>query len=105
MTGLRNGRAAAHDRAMIRRIEAWAVRHRDKLAWVHVAMFLAFMVLMVVPLLLPDPADGATMADNFTLFANFVIWGIWFPLVFVSVIFTGRSWCGVFCPMGACSEW
>ena len=43
--------------------------------------------------------------DNFTLFANFVIWGLWFPLVFVSVIFTGRSWCGVLCPLGACSEW
>ncbi len=100
-----DGTAMRNGPALIGRIEAWAVRHRDKLAWVHVAMFLAFMGLMVVPLLLPDPADGATVADNFTLFANFVIWGVWFPLVFVSVIFTGRSWCGVFCPMGACSEW
>lgn len=88
-----------------RRLEMFATRHRDKLAWLHVAMFVGFMALMIVPLFLPLPGDRATFYDNFTLFANFVIWGLWFPLVFVSVIFTGRSWCGVLCPMGAASEW
>jgi len=86
-------------------VEAFATRHRDKLAWIHVAMFLGFMALMIVPLFLPLPDDGATFYNNFPLFANFVIWGLWFPLVFVSVIFTGRSWCGLLCPLGACSEW
>lgn len=86
-------------------IERFVDRHRNKLAWIHVAMFFGFMALMIVPLLLPLPSDGAKFYDNFTLFANFVIWGLWFPLVFVSVIFTGRSWCGVLCPLGACSEW
>lgn len=88
-----------------RRVEAFATRHRNKLAWVHVGMFFGFMALMIVPLFLPLPGDSATFYNNFTLFANFIIWGLWFPLVFVSVIFTGRSWCGVICPLGATSEW
>jgi hypothetical protein len=33
------------------------------------------------------------------------MWGLWFPLVFLSVVFTGRSWFGLLCPMGAASEW
>jgi hypothetical protein len=86
-------------------LEGFAVRHRDKLVWVHVSMFFGFMALMIGPLLLPPPPDGATFYNNFTTFANFVIWGLWFPLVFVSVIFTGRSWCGILCPLGASSEW
>jgi hypothetical protein len=68
-------------------------------------MFIGFMTLMAVPLFLPLPDDRATFWNNFTLFANFAIWGLWFPLVFVSVIFTGRSWCGLLCPLGAASEW
>ena len=88
-----------------RAIERFVDRHRNKLVWIRVAMFFGFMALMVVPVLLPLPPDGARFYNNFTLFANFVIWGLWFPLVFVSVIFTGRSWCGVLCPLGACSEW
>jgi hypothetical protein len=89
----------------LRWLERFVARHRDKLAWIHVSMFFGFMALMIVPLFLPLPPDHATFYDNFTLFANFVIWGLWFPLVFVSVIFTGRSWCGVLCPLGAASEW
>lgn len=89
----------------VARLEAFMVRHRSKLAWLHVAMFFGFMALMIVPLWLPLPPDGATFYNNFTTFANFVIWGLWFPLVFVSVIFTGRSWCGILCPLGASSEW
>lgn len=86
-------------------VERFATRHRDKLSWLHVGMFFGFLTLMTVPLFLPLPKGDATFWNNFTLFANFVIWGLWFPLVFVSVIFTGRSWCGVLCPLGACSEW
>lgn len=88
-----------------RRIEAQVTRHRNLLGWIHVTMFFGFLALMVVPLYLPLPGSRATFYNNFTLFANYVIWGLWFPLVFVSVIFSGRSWCGVLCPLGASSEW
>lgn len=88
-----------------RRVERFAARHRGWLPWIHLGMFVAFLVLVVVPLFLPAPPGDAGVFSNFTLLANFLIWGLWFPLVFVSVIFTGRSWCGVLCPMGASSEW
>ncbi len=86
-------------------IESFFVRFRPYLPWVHAAMCVVFVVIMVVPLLLPDPPESATPLTHFTTFANYAIWGLWFPLLFLSVIFTGRSWCGLLCPMGAASEW
>ncbi|MGH8127193.1 MAG: 4Fe-4S binding protein [Gammaproteobacteria bacterium] len=88
-----------------KKVERFAFNHQKWLPWIHAAMFVGFLVLVVVPLALPAPSDDAQLFSNFTLTANFLIWGLWFPLVFVSVIFTGRSWCGVLCPMGASSEW
>ncbi len=86
-------------------IEAFFVRYRDRVAWVHVAMFALFLGLIFGPLFLADPPEHATPLTHVTTFANFAMWGLWFPLVFLSVIFTGRSWCGLLCPMGAASEW
>ncbi|SDG52284.1 4Fe-4S binding protein [Propionivibrio dicarboxylicus] len=86
-------------------IEAFFVRHRERLVWVHAAAFVAFVLIIVLPLFLDEAPETATPLTHFTTFANYVMWGLWFPLVFLSVIFTGRSWCGLFCPMGAASEW
>lgn len=86
-------------------VERFFLRIRPYLVWVHIAMFALFVAVMVVPLLLPDPPGDATPFNNITLFSSYLLWGIWFPLVFLSVIFTGRSWCGILCPMGAASEW
>lgn len=87
------------------RLEAFFVRHCDKLVWIHIAMFVFFLAVVLGPLFLPEPPEHATVLDNFTRFANYAMWGLWFPLVFLSVIVSGRSWCGLFCPMGAASEW
>lgn len=87
------------------RIEAFFVRHRNKLVWVHGAMFVLFVAVIVVPLFLPAPPESATPLTNYTALANYLLWGIWYPLVLLSVIFTGRSWCGILCPMGAATEW
>lgn len=89
----------------VKKLEAFFVRHRDRLLYVHIAMFIVFMVLLFVPPLLSEAGEDATPFSHFTTFANYAIWGLWFPLVFLSVIFTGRSWCGLLCPMGAASEW
>jgi len=51
--------------------------------------------------LLPD----SPLASRFAATGNWLIWGLWFPLVFASVLLSGRSWCGVLCPMGAASQW
>lgn len=86
-------------------IEAFAYRHKEKLVWIHFTLFVFFLTVMIVPLFTPSPIEGSTAFNNLKLFSLFLFWGLWFPLVFVSVIFTGRLWCGVLCPMGAASEW
>ncbi len=86
-------------------IEAFFVRHRHRLPWVHAAMFAAFVLLLLVPPLTPLPGEQDGALDSYRLFANTVLWGVWFPLVLLSAIVTGRSWCGLLCPMGAASEW
>lgn len=87
------------------RIEAFFLAHRDKLTLIHIVMFIVFLAILIIPLFLSEPPEDATPWSHFTTFANYVMWGLWFPLVFLSVIFTGRSWCGLMCPMGAASEW
>ncbi len=90
---------------MTRSIEAFLVRHRHRLPWLHAMMFLGFIALLLVPPFMSHPAEQDGALDNYRLFANTVLWGVWFPLVLLSVVVTGRSWCGLFCPMGAASEW
>ncbi|GAB4355787.1 MAG: 4Fe-4S binding protein [Gammaproteobacteria bacterium] len=86
-------------------MEAFFVRHRERMVWLHLAMFVLFLLLLFLPPFLGEPSESATPFDHFTVFSNYLLWGVWFPLVFLSVIFTGRSWCGLLCPMGAASEW
>jgi polyferredoxin len=90
---------------VISQIEALVVRYREQLVWVHGIMFVFFLALLFLPLFLSEAPDNATALSHFTTFANYAIWGLWFPLVFISVVFSGRSWCGLLCPMGAASEW
>lgn len=87
------------------RLERFFARHRDKLVYVHAAMFVFFLVVIFGPLFLPDPPSNATPFTHLASFAGYALWGLWFPLVFLSVIATGRSWCGLMCPMGAAAEW
>jgi polyferredoxin len=86
-------------------IEAFFVRVRPCLGYLHVAFFVYFMALLFLPLATDEAVLGDTPLTNFALFSNYIMWGLWFPLVLLSVIFTGRSWCGLMCPMGAASEW
>lgn len=88
-----------------RAIENFFLDYRDKLVFVHAAFFVIFICILFIPLWLPESPESATPWNDFTVFSNFVMWGLWFPLVFISVIVSGRSWCGLFCPMGAASEW
>ena len=62
------------------------LRHRRKIAalqWVLVGVY-AFLV--IVPVLLPLPARADHVWNNMTLFAQFVFWGIWWPLDRKSVV-------------------
>lgn len=86
-------------------VELFFVRHMRWLPWVHAVMFVVFVTLILVPPLLPDPAESDGPFDHLTVFSNLAIWGLWFPLLLISVLATGRSWCGLLCPMGAASEY
>lgn len=72
------------------------------LQWAVVAFYL---LLLVLPALLPLPDSQARILDDLTLLAQFVFWGLWWPFVLVSILLFGRLWCGVLCPEGALSEW
>ncbi|WP_349649095.1 4Fe-4S binding protein [Candidatus Parabeggiatoa sp. HSG14] len=63
------------------------------------------MAIVFLPLFLPEVPENAKPWNNFTVFSNFTIWALWFPLILLSVILFARSWCGFFCPQGAVSEW
>jgi hypothetical protein len=59
---------------------------------IHLAAFIGFLALIILPLWLPEPAEHAALLDSFTRFVNYAMWGLWFSSVFLSVIATGRSW-------------
>ena len=88
-----------------RAVEGFFVRWRPYLGYLHFAFFIYFLILMFLPLFTDEAVMGDTPFSNFALFSNYIMWGLWFPLVLLSVVFTGRSWCGLLCPMGAASEW
>ncbi len=101
MTVNLSSEAARGAALLARRIERAAVAVRPVLPFVHAAMFLGFAVMIVGPVVLPASETARQLGEV----ARFLIWTLWFPLVFLSVLVTGRSWCGVLCPMGAASEW
>jgi len=86
-------------------IEDFFVRNRRRFVYLHTGMFIFLALLIIVPALLPPPAEDSAILNNFTLLARFLIWGLWFPLLLLSVIFLGRLWCGLLCPHGAVSEY
>jgi polyferredoxin len=91
------------DRAL-QRIGDWLSAHQAairRIQWIVVA---AYVVLIVVPVVLPLPPNAAHILTNITLFAQFVFWGVWWPLVLVSMVLVGRAWCGLLCPEGALAE-
>ena len=82
-----------------------AMRRHAHLIWALQWMVVLFyLALVVLPVFLPLPPQGASILNNLTLFAQFLFWGIWWPFVILSVFLLGRVWCGVLCPEGALSE-
>jgi polyferredoxin len=64
----------------------------------------AYVVLVVVPAFLPLPDDDAHAYNNLVIAAQWMFWGLWWPLVIASMFVLGRTWCGVFCPEGTLTE-
>jgi len=64
-----------------------------RVQWVMVAVYFS---LLLGPVLAPASALG--------LVAEAVFWGVWWPLVILSMMVFGQFWCGVLCPDGTVSE-
>lgn len=83
----------------------WPRRHADTIRVVQWSMVGLYLVLLIVPAMLPLPDSRARMLDHVTVAAQFLFWGIWWPFVLVSVVLFGRVWCGLLCPEGTLTEW
>jgi polyferredoxin len=69
--------------------------------WVVVGVYGA---LLILPAVLPLPSATAQLTGHFTLIAQFVFWGIWWPGVILGTMVVGRFWCGMLCPEGMLTE-
>jgi polyferredoxin len=94
-----------------RRLQAWLrrlgeamARHRRTIMGIQWTVVIVYATLIVVPAFLDLPPAKARLLEHFTLIAQFMFWGIWWPFVILSMMLLGRVWCGVFCPEGALSE-
>lgn len=85
-------------------IGEWLQRHQSAIRRVQWSVVSIYAVLLVVPVFLPLPGHTAYLWSNFTRFAQFVFWGIWWPFVLLSTALVGRVWCGLLCPEGALTE-
>jgi len=79
-------------------------RHNRLIVGIQWAVVAFYLVLVTVPAFLPLPGTGSSVLNNFTLLAQFMFWGIWWPFVIISMLAFGRVWCGVFCPEGTLTE-
>lgn len=79
-------------------------RSRGLIIGVQWAVVVFYLALVTVPAFLPLPSHEARMFEHFTLFAQFLFWGVWWPFAILSMMFMGRVWCGVFCPEGSLTE-
>ncbi len=91
------------DRAL-KRTGDWLSAHQRAIQRVQWYVVAIYFVLIAVPVLLPLPDNAAHIWSNLTLFAQFVFWGLWWPLVLASMVLVGRAWCGLLCPEGALAE-
>ena len=87
------------------RIGNWLQRHQRTIRSTQWAVVAVYLVLLVVPVLLPLPDNAAYIWTNITRFAQFAFWGIWWPFVILSTALVGRVWCGLLCPEGAITEY
>ncbi|MBS0643413.1 MAG: 4Fe-4S binding protein [Acetobacteraceae bacterium] len=82
----------------------WLAAHRGVIQAIQWTVVAIYLTLVAVPAFLPLPPNTAHLWNNLTLAAQFAFWGIWWPFVLLSMVLVGRTWCGVFCPEGALSE-
>lgn len=97
--------AATLPPSRLARLGHYLQRNRRPIQLLQWLFVLIYVLLLIVPVLLPLPPEDALLHNNAVRFAQFLFWGVWSPLVIVSVLLFGRLWCGIFCPEGTLTEW
>lgn len=92
-------------RTRLARLGDWLATHRRFIQRLQWAVIVSYALLVAVPAFLPLPPDQSHLWNNLTRFAQFLFWGLWWPGVMVATVTLGRTWCGLFCPEGALTEW
>jgi polyferredoxin len=95
---------AASNRSWLSALGEWMRMHGRTLQAVQWCVVAAYIVLVTVPAFLPLPPEDAHGYDNLVVAAQWLFWGLWWPLVIASMFVLGRTWCGVFCPEGTLTE-
>ncbi|HEY5958466.1 MAG TPA: 4Fe-4S binding protein [Polyangiaceae bacterium] len=84
-----------------RTLERTVLSHPRSVAAIRWVMIGIYLVLILLPPLLPAPPPHASAFSNFRSLAQFAIWAMWWPFVSLSTLLFGRMWCGLLCPEGA----
>ena len=71
-------------------------RHHALVACIQWMMVLLYGLLLLVPVV--SPSNDTSRA------ARLMFWGIGWPVIVLSVMLSGRFWCGIFCPDGTLTE-
>ena len=79
-------------------------RHTGVIAGIQWTTVLFYLVLLVLPFFWLPAFGDAHVHDKMDWWVRFVFWGLWWPLVMISMMLMGRVWCGVFCPEGTLTE-
>ena len=78
--------------------------NRQAIAVVQWAFVVLYLVLLIVPALVPaDDANGGVL-HSLGRFSEALFWGVWWPGVILSVMLIGQFWCGLLCPDGTLTE-
>lgn len=80
------------------------VRHQKVIRVIQWTMVALYAFLLLAPLFLPPPGEGARLFNNLRLLVQFLFWGVGWPLIMLSMMLVGRVWCGIFCPDGTLTE-
>ncbi len=81
-------------------------RHPRAIAGIQWAMTALYLALLVLPALPPLLIDRNINIPHTHLewLVRFAFWGLWWPLLIISILLVGRAWCGLLCPEGLLTE-
>ncbi len=96
--------APALRRPLLARVGSTLRTHAKALRVVQWLVVGAYAFLVIVPAFLPLPPDDARALDHLAVLAQWAFWGLWWPLVLLSMLVMGRAWCGLLCPEGTLTE-